>query len=381
MSSRLLSWSLLLLGLLAGPARAAEPAPGPEPADPALEAALTTQYGVGFLPALRGLGISPKDYAYAARLTSAGIQKLKESDFQDARYLLEKAYSIVPSPNVLHWIGLTHLGLDDTVRARAAFLRFLAEARAWTLTPIKEDLLAATRAQIARLEQALVRLQVTVSQSGAKIYVDGEFVGTSPLAGPVHLAPGPHQLIVIKAGFARHATRLALNAPGTVTEERVTLLTEADHIRRTALFRDTEALRIATERRLAETRRRMHQEAERRRRTYARYGHASLVAGGVLAAVTLTTGLLTLHYDDRVENAPVDTPWKKLAADQEKADFFRTSTIAALGMTILSLGVSTWLTQLAIPPPGERRRQAGHGPILTPLVSDTALGLSFGWTF
>jgi hypothetical protein len=375
----------LLLLALPPPVVAGDPphatAPETGGVDPALEAALTTQFGAAFLPALRRLGIAPKDYAYAARLTQAGIQKLQENDFQDARYLLEKAYSLVPSPNVLHWIGLTHLGLDDAVRARAAFLRFLAEAGSWTLTPIKEDLLAATRAQIERLERVLVKLRVNVSEAGAKVYVDGEFVGSSPLTVPLTLAPGPHQLIVIKAGFARHAERLTLDAPGKLTEVKVSLVTEAEHIRRTRIFQETEASRLETERKLAETRRRVRLEDERRRATYARYARVTLIAGAALAAVGLGAGALTWHYDAEVEDAPPDTSWKRIAGDQEKADFFRTTTIAALGMTVLSLGVSTWLTQLAIPPRGTRGETAGTGPTVTPMVSDTAVGLSFGWTF
>lgn len=357
------------------------PAPEPEASDPALEAALTAQYGAGFVSELARRGISPKVYAYAARLTQAGIQKLQENDFQDARYLLEKAYSLVPSPNVLHWIGLTHLGLEDAVRARAAFLRFLAEAGSWTLTPIKEDLLAATRAQVERLERVLVKLRVTVSETGAKIYVDGEFVGASPLSAPMTLAPGPHQLIVIKAGFARHTALLTLNTPGKTTETNVSLVTEAEHIRQTRVFRETEARRLETERRLAETRRRVRQEDERRRATYARYARVTLIAGAALAVVGLGAGGLTWHYDAKVENAPPDTSWKHIAGDQEKADFFRTTTIAALCMTVLSLGVSTWLTQLAIPARGARGEPALPSPSVTPLVSDTTVGLSFGWSF
>ena len=113
MSRSLLPLSFFLLCTFALPARGHGPDAEPAPTDPALEAALTAQHGPGFLPALRAMGISAKDYAYAARLTSAGILKLKENDFQDARYLLEKAYSIVPSPNVLHWIGLTHLRSEE----------------------------------------------------------------------------------------------------------------------------------------------------------------------------------------------------------------------------------------------------------------------------
>jgi hypothetical protein len=46
------------------------------------------------------------------------------------------------------------------------------------------------------------RLRVLVSEEGAEIAVDGEVVGTSPLADPLLLAPGDHELAVRMDGFA-----------------------------------------------------------------------------------------------------------------------------------------------------------------------------------
>jgi hypothetical protein len=367
-AASLLTWS--------GTALAADPEPAPGPEPTALESQLISQYGPEFLPLLKELGVTPKDYLYASRLTLVGIQKVRESDFQDARFLLEKAYSIVPSPNLLYWIGMTHLGLEDAVRARAYFLRFLSESETWRLTAIKPDLLAATRVEIARLEKTLPRLELSVSQAEAKIYIDGEFVGRTPLAGPIYLTQGPHQLIIIKAGFARHAARIHLTGAGRTTPMSVTLYTEVEHIRRTKVFRETEARRIEAQRRYLETRQRMALDAERRRATYAKWANITLITGAVLASVSLTCGIITMHYDDNVENAVPDTPWTDISADQEKADFFRTTTIAALGATLLSLGVSTWFTQLAIPPRSALRRVS-----VVPMASPSTVGLTFGFGF
>jgi len=374
---RLLTLFLGLQLLLRLPmASAAEPGPTTDPEEAALAQQLTAQYGPDFLKNLAELKATVKDYVYATRLTQVGIQKVQESDFEDARYLLEKAYSIVPSPNLLYWLGMTCLGLDDALRARAYFMRFLTESDTWRLTAIKPDLLAATRIEIARLEKSLIRLSLTVAQAEAKVYIDGEFVGKTPLTAPIYLTQGEHQVIVIKAGFARHAARLQLTGAGRTIPQDVTLFTEAEQVRRTQLFRDSEARRLHTQRRLFETRRKMQLDAEARRAAYAKWANITLISGAVLATATLTFGLITQHYDDRIEGAPADTPWKELAGDQEKADFFRTTTIAALGATLLSLGVSTWFTQLAIPPARERTRVS-----LTPLAAPSTFGLALSFDF
>ncbi|PKN21352.1 MAG: hypothetical protein CVU65_17035 [Deltaproteobacteria bacterium HGW-Deltaproteobacteria-22] len=377
--SRSLSVLLFAAAFLLTPAGSAvatdpEPAAGQELT--ALERQLNSQYGPEFLPRLKALGVAPKDYLYASRLTLVGIQKVQENDFQDARFLLEKAYSIVPSPNLLYWIGMTHLGLEDTVRARAFFLRFLSESATWKLTAIKPDLLAATRTEIARLEKVLPRLKLSVSHAEAKVYLDGEFVGQTPMADPIYLTQGPHQLIVIKAGFARHAARINLTGAGRTTLLTVTLYTEIEHIRRTKVFRETEASRVEAQRRYLETRRRMAIDAQRRRATYAKWANITLISGAVLATASLTFGILMMHYDDNVEGAPPDTPWTQISADQEKADFFRTTTIAALGATLLSLGVSTWFTQLAIPP-----RSALRNVSVMPLASPSTVGFTVSFGF
>jgi len=142
------------------------------------------------------------------------------------------------------------------------------------------------------------------------------------------------------------------------------------------VFRDTEARRIEALRRYDETRRKMILEAEQRRTAYSKYARVTLISGAVLAAATITFGILTLHYDNQVESAPLDTPWKKLAADQDKADFFRTTTVAALGATVLCIGASTWLTQLAIPP-----RVAKSRVSITPLAAPATFGFQLGFKF
>ncbi|MEM9692869.1 MAG: PEGA domain-containing protein [Myxococcota bacterium] len=56
---------------------------------------------------------------------------------------------------------------------------------------------------------------VRVSETGARILIDGKPVGTSPLAAPLKLAPGPHKLVVEKNGFVSVEQDVVVGADST----------------------------------------------------------------------------------------------------------------------------------------------------------------------
>ncbi len=366
----LLSGILFFLPIAASPLRAQVP-----PAETAqLEEQLARQFGPDFLPALREMGKTVQDYTYAARLVQVAIQKIHEQDYQDARFLLEKAHSVIPSPHILYWLGKTHQGLVDLVHARRHYLRFIDEAGRWRLTPVKQEFLDAARAELERIDRQLCWLRLQVSQDDAKVYVDGEFVGKSPIQEPLPLRPGPHSVVVIKPGFVRRDLDVVLTEPGKETQHTVTLLTEAESIRQSQLFREAEMRRLETQRRLEETRRRMEREDRRRRQAYAAWSRGLLLGGAAAGVLTAGFGVLSWHYQQRVDDAAPDTPWKSVADDQERARFLRISAYVGLSLTITAVGISTWLTQLSAAP---ARKTWTAAPWLTP----ESAGLALGWTF
>ena len=361
-------FSLLLPGI---PTAAAQT---PDAQTAQLEEQLTRQFGAGFLPALHQMGKTAQDYVYAARIVQLAIQKIREQDYQDARFLLEKAYAMIPSPHVLFWLAKTHRGLLDLVRARRLYLDFIDETARWTLTPVKEELLRQAREEITRIEGQLCWVRLRVSQNDAKIYIDGEFAGKSPISSAIPLKPGPHAVVVIKPGFVRQDVDLVLQDAGKVVEHTIALLTEAESIRQSKLFREAEKQRLEVQRRLEETRHRILREEKKRRQTYAAWARGLLL--GAAAAGVLTTGaaLLSWHYQKQVDGASPDTSWKAVADDRERSNFFRVAGYVGLGITITAVGVSTWLTHLSFAPAEKKWA-------LSPWAAPGAAGFALSWTF
>lgn len=342
--------------------------------DADIEQQLTHQFGPDFLPALRQMGKTPQDYIYAARLVQVALQKINEQDYHDARFLLEKAYSIIPSPHVLYWMAKTHEGLLNLVYARRLYLDFIDEAARWTLTPIKNNLLQQARQTIAHIERQLCWVRLQVSQNDAKIYIDGEFVGKSPIRSAIPVKSGPHTIVVIKPGFVRQDINVVLTQTGKEVEQTITLLTEAEAIRQSQVFRETEKQRLETQRRLEETRRRVIQEERRRRQLYATWARGLLLGALATGVMTAGSAVLSWHYQKQVDQAPPDTSWKSVSDDHDRAHIFRVTSYIGLGITMVAGGISTWLTQVSVTP-------IKKSWAVTPWVSVDSVGMAMSWTF
>lgn len=71
--------------------------------------------------------------------------------------------------------------------------------------------------QLAATVQSLVSpVEVRVNQPGARVFIDGELVGTSPLAAPVLVDLGQRELRVTKPGFVDHVSALDLSGAQAV---------------------------------------------------------------------------------------------------------------------------------------------------------------------
>lgn len=75
---------------------------------------------------------------------------------------------------------------------------------------------------LADAKEHLTVLQMTVDQAGAEVRVDGAMAGTTPLADPLFLEPGPHTIEVRKDGFATTTDAIAAEA-GTEQSRSVSL--------------------------------------------------------------------------------------------------------------------------------------------------------------
>lgn len=119
-----------------------------------------------------------------------------------------KAEEVLPAANIA---GSVALGMN-IVRRRSECLA----ARGWKSVPI-----AAEGSSLATPDLAAVPVDVLSDPAGGEVYVDGTFVGTTPLRN-FRLSAGTHHVEVRRTGYTDWARQLLVQA-GTPVTLRATL--------------------------------------------------------------------------------------------------------------------------------------------------------------
>jgi hypothetical protein len=132
----------------------------------------------------------------AQALQVEGLRLMQKGDNRHALEKFDEAFQLVPSPRILFNRGKAHHALGDDVDALADFERFLDEA---PFAP-KESRDEATRV-VEKLRPKLAYLDIQAEDPGSEISVDGHTVGTAPLARPVVVARGKHEIKATKSGM------------------------------------------------------------------------------------------------------------------------------------------------------------------------------------
>ena len=154
---------------------------------------------IGFVLVLlvsaNALGQSDAAKKRAQALQVEGLGLLQKGDSRAALQKFDDAFRLVPSPKILFNRGKAHRALGEDVAALADFERFLDEA---PYAP-KESRVEAERA-VQALRPKLAYLEIQVEDVGSTVSVDGAEIGAAPLPRPVVVAPGTHEVRVVKSG-------------------------------------------------------------------------------------------------------------------------------------------------------------------------------------
>ena len=132
----------------------------------------------------------------AQALQVEGLRLMQKGDNRHAVEKFDEAYRLVPSPRILFNRGKAHHALGEDVDALSDFERFLDEA---PYAP-KESRDEATRV-IETLRPKLAYIDVQTDDAGSEITIDLHAIGTAPLARPVVVARGKHEVRVTKPGM------------------------------------------------------------------------------------------------------------------------------------------------------------------------------------
>ncbi|MCU0699861.1 MAG: PEGA domain-containing protein [Myxococcaceae bacterium] len=134
--------------------------------------------------------------AEAADHYKKGVALFKEGDFGSALAEFKAAYQAVPGFEVLYNIGLTERRLFKYGQAVKTFARYLEEGG----KKVPQDRRDSVESELSIIRSLTSKVTVKVDGAPAKVFVDGEVVGQTPLAEPVLLGPGKHALRATRDG-------------------------------------------------------------------------------------------------------------------------------------------------------------------------------------
>lgn len=125
-----------------------------------------------------------------------GISLYKESNYSAALSEFKAAYAALPSWEVLFNIGLCQRRLFQYGQAIQTFTRYLAAGGA----KVPKDRRAAVDQELQQIRALTAPIAVIVKGAPAKVLVDGEALGATPLTEMVLLGPGKHVIRAEREG-------------------------------------------------------------------------------------------------------------------------------------------------------------------------------------
>ncbi len=120
-----------------------------------------------------------------------GVSLLNVQNFEGALAEFERSYAISPRPSVLLNIGVALQSLHRYPEAARTMEHYLRDAG--TLSPARR---AEVQNGIDQMRALFAHVRVDAQPAGATVRVDGIVAGTAPLAEPVEVGPGRHQIEV-----------------------------------------------------------------------------------------------------------------------------------------------------------------------------------------
>ncbi|NMO15583.1 PEGA domain-containing protein [Pyxidicoccus fallax] len=122
----------------------------------------------------------------AQRRYERGREFYEEGDFRAALVEFQRAHELAPSYRLLYNIAQVQYQLQDYAGALRSFQQYLRDGQA-DITPQRRD---EVQREVERLRSRVATLDIVTQPVGAKVSVDDEPVGTTPLSEPVMVSAG-----------------------------------------------------------------------------------------------------------------------------------------------------------------------------------------------
>lgn len=328
--------------------------------------------------------MSPENYIYASKLTVLGINKLKTQDFKDAKFLLEKAYTIIQSPNILLHLAKSLQGIGDIKGARKVLIEFKKRIAVWNLTVIKKSTVLKVLELFKIIENSLIKLTIkTIPVENVQIYINGKEAGLTPLKEPIIHLPGVIRITLLKKGYLRKEIQIIEKRGGLSLLKEIKLVTREEELKRTKLFKETETKRrIAQIKLMKEKRTKLNGQIDNWKKVeYIFLG--LLIAGTVSSLSGIIIGGLSFIPSSRLDEASKNTPWKSVEDDYNLATTMR-QTSAVLTVIGLFTGAVSWyfydtsrkkITHLKSSL--KKQTTISFSPVISPEISGIGISASF----
>lgn len=174
--------------------------------------------------------------AHARDEFMAGIAHFQAERYSDAIHSFQVAASIVPSADIWYNIARSYEELARSRGEATDYEQAIEHYRRYLTARVDPPDRATVEQHIANLEERLegVRraaqiapttgtLRVRCEREGARVLVDGEEVGRTPVEQDLSLSPGTHRLRAELDGYVPFVAEVTINA-GTTTSSRVELV-------------------------------------------------------------------------------------------------------------------------------------------------------------
>jgi hypothetical protein len=137
---------------------------------------------------------TPKEQA--KMLFMKGVTAFAAEDYGKALGFFLESYELNPKSKVLYNIGMCYRAQYSFKEAIETFRQYLLQEKKLPKKRKKE-----VENLIMEMESSLAQITVIVNENGARIVVDSEDVGMSPLQAILEVNPGAHDIEAVKDGF------------------------------------------------------------------------------------------------------------------------------------------------------------------------------------
>lgn len=282
--------------------------------------------------------------ADAEKQFRAGVSLQKVEDFEAAISAFEASLRLYPTKGA--WFNLANC-LRATHRYPEALAALERLQRDFS-GELQDPLRSTVEMQVAELKNLTGTITIEVEQSGAEITIDGRSVGTSPLAAPIRLGLGDHEVRATLEGFEPAVAHVNLGPAQAATTKLLlrTAGTAPAPVAAPPPAEKSAPIAAVPPPRPGETPPPAPAPVEPGSSSLATAGLVSAGAGALLLAGGAVTGIWALSIDSDLESSCVDGHCPKDRAgdiDRLEGLTVATNVLLGVGAAVGVGGLALWL--------------------------------------